>query len=127
MSIIQNKKAYHEYFIEEKHEAGIMLEGWEVKAIRAGRVHVKEAYVVIRQAELFLIGCHITPLLSASTHIVPDSTRTRNSFALAARRLGADTLDFSASTSSVSKGETLVDTAKNIEAMGVEKVKNDVL
>ena len=77
MSIVDNKKAFFDYFIEERFEAGLVLEGWEVKAIRAGRVHVKEAYVVIRRAELFLIGCHITPLLSASTHIVPDSTRTR--------------------------------------------------
>ena len=77
MSIVDNKKAFFDYFVEERFEAGLVLEGWEVKAIRAGRVHVKEAYVVIRKAELFLIGCHITPLLSASTHIVPDSTRTR--------------------------------------------------
>ena len=77
MSIFDNKKAFFDYFVEERFEAGLVLEGWEVKAIRAGRVHVKEAYVVIRKAELFLIGCHITPLLSASTHIVPDSTRTR--------------------------------------------------
>ena len=77
MSIVDNKKAFFDYFIEERFEAGLVLEGWEVKAIRAGRVHVKEAYVVIRKAELFLIGCHITPLLSASTHIVPDSNRTR--------------------------------------------------
>jgi SsrA-binding protein len=77
MSIVDNKKAFFDYFIEERFEAGLVLEGWEVKAIRAGRAHIKEAYVVIRKAELFLIGCHITPLLSASTHIVPDSTRTR--------------------------------------------------
>ena len=77
MSIVDNKKAFFDYFIEERFEAGLVLEGWEVKAIRAGRVHIKEAYVVIRKAELFLIGCHITPLLSASTHIVPDNTRTR--------------------------------------------------
>ena len=77
MSIVDNKKAFFDYFIEERFEAGLVLEGWEVKAIRAGRVHIKEAYVVIRKTELFLIGCHITPLLSASTHIVPDNTRTR--------------------------------------------------
>jgi SsrA-binding protein len=64
MSIVDNKKAFFDYFIEERFEAGLVLEGWEVKAIRAGRVHIKEAYVVIRKAELFLIGCHITPLLS---------------------------------------------------------------
>ncbi len=77
MSIIQNKKAFHEYFIEERHEAGMVLEGWEVKAIRAGRAQLKEAYVMIRQAELFLIGAHISPLPEASTHIQPDPVRTR--------------------------------------------------
>jgi len=77
MSIVQNKKAFHDYFIEEKYEAGLALEGWEVKAIRAVRVQIKEAYVVIRNAELYLIGCHISALPTASTHIVPDPTRTR--------------------------------------------------
>ena len=68
MSIIQNKKAFHDYFIEERFEAGLVLAGWEVKAIRAGRAQLKEAYVVIKGAELFLIGAHISPLNSASTH-----------------------------------------------------------
>lgn len=77
MSIAQNKKAFHDYFIEEKFETGLVLEGWEVKAIRAGRVQLKEAYVVIRRGELFLIGCHISPLPAASTHIHPDPVRTR--------------------------------------------------
>jgi SsrA-binding protein len=77
MSIAQNKKAFHDYFIEEKYEAGIVLEGWEVKAIRDGRVNLKESYVVIMQGEVYLIGCHITPLGAASTHIRPDATRTR--------------------------------------------------
>ena len=77
MSIVQNKKAFHDFFIEEKYEAGLALEGWEVKAIRAGRVQIKEAYVVIRNAELYLIGCHVSALPTASTHIVPDPTRTR--------------------------------------------------
>jgi len=77
MSIAQNKKAFHDYFIEEKYETGLVLEGWEVKAIRAGRVQLKEAYVVIRRGELFLIGCHISPLPAASTHIHPDPVRTR--------------------------------------------------
>ncbi len=77
MSIAQNKKAYYDYFIEEKYEAGIVLEGWEVKAIRAGRIQLREAYVVIRHAELYLIGCHITALATASTHVQPDPTRTR--------------------------------------------------
>lgn len=77
MSIIDNKKAFHDYFIEERHEAGIVLEGWEVKAIRAGRVQLKEAYVVLKQAELWLIGCHISALPTASTHVKPDPTRSR--------------------------------------------------
>lgn len=77
MSIVQNKKAFHEYYIEERYEAGIMLEGWEIKAIRAGRVQLKEAYVTIRDDALHLFGSHISPLLSASTHVHPDATRTR--------------------------------------------------
>jgi SsrA-binding protein len=77
MSIVQNKKAFHDYFIEERHEAGLVLEGWEVKAIRAGRANIKEGYVVIRGGELFLIGAHITALGEASTHVLPDPTRTR--------------------------------------------------
>ena len=77
MSIIQNKKAFHDFFIEDKYEAGLMLQGWEVKAIRAGRAQLKEAYVVVKDNELFLIGSHISPLLNASTHIHPDPVRTR--------------------------------------------------
>lgn len=77
MSIIDNRKAFHDYFIEDKYEAGLVLEGWEVKAIRAGRGNIKESYVVIRGAEIFIVGMHITPLESASTHIHPDPTRTR--------------------------------------------------
>jgi len=77
MSIAENKRAHFDYFIEERYEAGIMLEGWEVKAIRAGRAQIKEGYVVIKGSELFLIGAHISPLGSASTHIHPDATRTR--------------------------------------------------
>ncbi|HZV99656.1 MAG TPA: SsrA-binding protein SmpB [Methylophilaceae bacterium] len=77
MSIAQNKKAFHDYFIEEKYEAGIVLEGWEVKAIRDNRINLKEAYVVIQRGEIYLIGCHVTPLGSASTHVRPDSIRTR--------------------------------------------------
>lgn len=77
MSIVQNKKAFHDYFIEEKYEAGMMLEGWEVKAIREGRAQLKEAYVIIRNGELYLIGSHISPLKTASTHINPDPVRTR--------------------------------------------------
>src|SRR3546814_496147 len=77
MSIAQNKKAFHDYFIEAKYEAGIVLEGWEVKAIRDHKVSLKEAYVIIQRGEIYLIGCHITPLGAASTHIRPDAIRTR--------------------------------------------------
>ena len=77
MSIVQNKKAFHDYFIEEKYEAGMVLEGWEVKAIRDNRTNLKEAYVIIQRGEIYLIGCHITPLGAASSHIRPDAIRTR--------------------------------------------------
>lgn len=77
MSITANKKAFHDYFIEEKYEAGMALQGWEVKAIRAGRANIKESYVVIRNGEIFVIGMHITALPTASTHVNPDPTRTR--------------------------------------------------
>lgn len=77
MAIVQNKKAQHDYFIEERYESGLVLEGWEVKAIRAGHVQLGEAYVVIRNGELFLLNGHISPLPTASTHIKPDPTRTR--------------------------------------------------
>ncbi|MBT9569214.1 MAG: SsrA-binding protein SmpB [Thiobacillus sp.] len=77
MSIADNKKAFHDYFIEEKFEAGLVLEGWEVKAIRAGRVQLKESYVIVKNGAVYLIGCHISPLATASTHIHPDPTRSR--------------------------------------------------
>ena len=77
MSIVHNKKAFHDYFIEEKYETGIVLEGWEVKSIRAGRCQIKEAYVVVRKGEIFITGCHISPLETVSTHVSPDPTRTR--------------------------------------------------
>jgi len=77
MSIVQNKKAFHDYFIEDRYEAGLMLEGWEVKAIRAGRANLKEAYVTVKDGALYLFGSHISPLTTASTHILPDPLRTR--------------------------------------------------
>jgi len=77
VTIAENRKAFHDYFIEERYEAGIALEGWEVKAIRAGRVQLKEAYVVVMGEELFLIGAHISALAEASTHVRPDPVRTR--------------------------------------------------
>jgi SsrA-binding protein len=75
--IADNKKASFNYFFEERYEAGIVLEGWEVKALRAGKVQLTDGYVVIREGELFLIGCQINPLLTASTHVRADSVRTK--------------------------------------------------
>jgi len=77
MSIVENRKAFHDYFIEERVEAGIALEGWEVKAIRAGRANLKEAYVIVKRGELVLLGAHIAPLAQASTHVQADPVRTR--------------------------------------------------
>jgi SsrA-binding protein len=77
MSIVENRKAFHDYFIEDRYEAGLVLEGWEVKSIRAGRVQLKEAYVTLMGAEPFVIGMHISPLPTASTHVKPDPTRSR--------------------------------------------------
>jgi SsrA-binding protein len=77
MSIVDNRKAFHDYFIEERYEAGIALDGWEVKAIRGGRAQLSDGYVMVRGAELFLIGASITPLPTVSTHFVPDPTRSR--------------------------------------------------
>ena len=75
--IADNRKAFHDYFIEQRLEAGMALEGWEVKAIRAGRVQLQDAYVIVSNGEIVLVGCHISPLVSTSTHFVPDPTRTR--------------------------------------------------
>ena len=77
MSIVENRRAGHDYFIEERFEAGLALEGWEVKAIRAGRAQLNEAYVILRAGEVFLIGAHISALPTASTHVNPDPVRTR--------------------------------------------------
>jgi SsrA-binding protein len=77
VSIVENKKAFHDYFIEQRFEAGMVLEGWEVKAIRAGRAQLKEAYVIVQGDALHLIGAHISPLPTASTHVHPDPVRTR--------------------------------------------------
>ncbi|MBS0349866.1 MAG: SsrA-binding protein SmpB [Proteobacteria bacterium] len=75
--IASNKKAYHDYIIEDRFEAGMVLAGWEVKSLRAGRVQLKESYVILKHGEAWLIGAHISPLLSASSHINPDPVRTR--------------------------------------------------
>jgi len=77
MTIVENRKAQHDYFIEDRYEAGVVLAGWEVKAIRAGRAQLKEAYVIVQNEELFLIGAHISALPAASTHVQPDPVRTR--------------------------------------------------
>ncbi len=76
-TIALNKKAKHDYFIEQRFEAGVSLMGWEVKSLRAGRVQLGESYVLLQNNELFLFGTHITPLPSASTHVDPDPTRSR--------------------------------------------------
>lgn len=76
-TIAQNKKARFDYFIEEKIEAGLALEGWEVKALRAGKAQITESYVIVRDAEAWLLGAQITPLISASSHVSPDPRRTR--------------------------------------------------
>jgi SsrA-binding protein len=77
MSIAENKKAFFDYFIEERYEAGLVLEGWEVKAIRASRAQIKEGYVILKQGAFYLIGAHISALPEASTHVNPDPVRTR--------------------------------------------------
>ena len=77
MSIAENKKAFFDYFIEERFEAGLVLEGWEVKAIRANRAQIKEGYVILKQGAFYLIGAHISALPEASTHVNPDPVRTR--------------------------------------------------
>jgi SsrA-binding protein len=76
-SIAQNKKAFHDYFIEERFEAGLVLRGWEVKSLRAGKGQLSESYVIVKNGEVWLLGSHISPLPTVSTHINPDPTRTR--------------------------------------------------
>ena len=75
--IADNKKAVFNYFIEERFEAGMVLEGWEVKALREGKVQLTDGYVVIRDGEMYIIGCQINPLRTASTHVNPDAVRTK--------------------------------------------------
>lgn len=77
MSISNNRKAFHDYFIEDQIQAGLVLEGWEVKAIRAGRVQLNESYIYWKRDAFYLINCHITALPTASTHVKPDPTRSR--------------------------------------------------
>jgi SsrA-binding protein len=80
MSIVQNRKAVHDYSIEERFEAGLALEGWEVKSVRAGRAQLNEAYVIVRDEELYLLNSHIGTLATTSTHEHADTTRTRKLF-----------------------------------------------
>ncbi|WP_027017208.1 SsrA-binding protein SmpB [Comamonas composti] len=75
--IAENKKAIFNYFFEERHEAGMVLHGWEVKALRSGKVQLTDGYVVIKNGELFLLGCQINPLKTASTHVSPDAARIK--------------------------------------------------
>ena len=77
MTIVDNRKARHDYFIEDRFEAGLVLQGWEVKAIRARQVQLKESYIIARDGEIWVIGMHISPLANISTHITPNPTRTR--------------------------------------------------
>lgn len=76
-NIASNRHATHEYFIEGRYEAGMVLEGWEVKSLRDGRIQLKESYVVIKKGEVWLVGAHVSPLLSASTHIKPEAVRAK--------------------------------------------------
>ena len=77
MSIVENRKAFHDYFVEDRYEAGLVLDGWEVKAIRAGRAQISDAYVIVDEGALWLLGGHISPLSAASTHVKADPARTR--------------------------------------------------
>ncbi len=77
MSIVENRKAFHDFFVEDRYEAGLVLEGWEVKAVRAGRAQISDAYVIVDGGALWLIGSHISALPTASTHVRPDPARTR--------------------------------------------------
>lgn len=77
MNICSNKKALHDYSIDERFEAGLVLEGWEVKAMRAGKAQLRDSYVKIKNGEVWLLGCQITPLISASTHVYTDTSRVK--------------------------------------------------
>lgn len=77
MNILTNKKAFHDYFIEERLEAGMVLEGWEIKSLREGRGQLKDSYVKIKDGEVWLLGLNVSPMYSASTHVNPDSIRLK--------------------------------------------------
>lgn len=76
-TVALNRKARHEFFVEDRYEAGLSLQGWEVKSLRDGRMQLQESYVLLKDGEAWLFGAHVTPLTTASTHIKPDPTRTR--------------------------------------------------
>ena len=76
-TIALNKKAKHEYFLEESFEAGVVLEGWEVKSLRMKKVQLTDSYVLLKDGEAFLLGCHVTPLNTANTHVIADPDRTK--------------------------------------------------
>lgn len=76
-TIARNQKAFHDYFVEDRFEAGIVLQGWEVKSLRDGRLQLRDSHVIIKNGEAFLLGAHITPMPTVSTHFTPDPTRTR--------------------------------------------------
>jgi len=103
-SIVLNKKARHDYFIEQRFEAGIALQGWEVKSLRAGRIQIRDSYILLKNSEAFLIGALITPLPTASTHSRPDPQRNRK---LLLHRRELDTLSGAVER----KGYALVPTA----------------
>ena len=86
-NIITNKKAFHDYFLEEHFEAGIALEGWEVKALRAGRIQIKESHILVKNGEIFLFGAYITPLPAASTHVSPTLHAHANCCSIAVKSL----------------------------------------
>lgn len=77
MNIANNRKALHDYFIEERFEAGMVLEGWEVKAMREGRVQLRDSYVKVKDGEVWLLGCNVTPMISTSSHVLADSDRIK--------------------------------------------------
>ncbi|MGB3620409.1 SsrA-binding protein SmpB [Ketobacter sp. MCCC 1A13808] len=76
-TIALNRKAKHEFFLEDRYEAGLVLQGWEVKSLRENKINFMDSYVMMKNGEAFLYGCHISPLATVSTHYVPDPTRTR--------------------------------------------------
>ena len=123
-TIALNKKALHDYFIEQKFEAGLVLAGWEVKSLRAGKAQLVDSYVLLKDGEAWLMGAHITPLTSASTHVIADPTRTRklllNKRELAVRRRAAEGL---CSRSAVAVLEEAHDQVRDRPRQGQEGIR----